>query len=409
MAIHPMPYGGKGTAGSPGATGADGESAYQIWLSLGNTGTETQFIESLKGADGEEGPAGPVGPAGLTWRGEYSDDVTYLKDDAVGYEGASYFSLIETTGVAPLPENDAWALMAAYGERGPKGAQGDSAYDIWVEAGNEGSESVFLASLIGKNGTDGTNGTSGVGISSSSFTYQTGTSGTVAPTGTWTTTVPTVTKGSYLWTKLTLEFSDNTTTTGYCVAYSPLDGTNGTNGSNGKDGESAYALAVDNGYSGTETEWLASLKGADGKDATTSTKYFGISPVKGYFVRHPLGDSGLYYVMKGTGNYDVGDGIYDANSPRVISYRFVALWGGGGVDGYYNQAYTTTSSDYIFDSTSYFNAQENQICYVTDTATGRVWRIERWGMSRLSGRYIVEITEFSDGVDQTYTDYSTAT
>jgi hypothetical protein len=30
------------------------------------------------------------------------------------------------------------------------------------------------------------------------------------------------------------------------------------------DGESAYAIAVRNGYSGTEQEWLASLKGEPG-------------------------------------------------------------------------------------------------------------------------------------------------
>ncbi len=33
---------------------------------------------------------------------------------------------------------------------------------------------------------------------------------------------------------------------------------------------SAYALAVKNGYTGTEAEWLASLKGADGESPTAS-------------------------------------------------------------------------------------------------------------------------------------------
>ena len=33
---------------------------------------------------------------------------------------------------------------------------------------------------------------------------------------------------------------------------------------NGADGQSAYEIAVDNGYIGTEEEWLASLKGIDG-------------------------------------------------------------------------------------------------------------------------------------------------
>lgn len=34
----------------------------------------------------------------------------------------------------------------------------------------------------------------------------------------------------------------------------------------GKDGKSAYQIAIENGFVGTEIEWLESLKGADGKD-----------------------------------------------------------------------------------------------------------------------------------------------
>jgi len=53
------------------------------------------------------------------------------------------------------------------------------------------------------------------------------------------------------------------------------NGINGTNGADGKDGadgqdgtngKSAYEIAVDNGFVGTEPQWLASLKGADGAD-----------------------------------------------------------------------------------------------------------------------------------------------
>lgn len=46
-----------------------------------------------------------------------------------------------------------------------------------------------------------------------------------------------------------------------------IPGPAGPAGSDGKDGEngkSAYQIAVDNGFSGTETEWLASLKGEKG-------------------------------------------------------------------------------------------------------------------------------------------------
>lgn len=45
--------------------------------------------------------------------------------------------------------------------------------------------------------------------------------------------------------------------------YTPVKGVDYFDGVNGK---SAYQIAVDNGFVGTEAEWLASLRGADGKD-----------------------------------------------------------------------------------------------------------------------------------------------
>lgn len=43
------------------------------------------------------------------------------------------------------------------------------------------------------------------------------------------------------------------------------DGAQGPAGADGKDGKSAYQVAVDNGYAGTETQWLASLVGPKGE------------------------------------------------------------------------------------------------------------------------------------------------
>jgi hypothetical protein len=56
--------GAAGLDGAAGADGADGASAYQIWLSLGNSGNEADFIASLQGADGADGAAGQDGAAG---------------------------------------------------------------------------------------------------------------------------------------------------------------------------------------------------------------------------------------------------------------------------------------------------------------------------------------------------------
>src|SRR5574344_397239 len=73
----------------------------------------------------------------------------------------------------------------------------------------------------------GSNGTS-ITISSQSVTYQSGTSGTTAPTGTWTTTVPTVAQGHYLWTKTVVTYSDASSTTAYSTSYIAIDGVDST-------------------------------------------------------------------------------------------------------------------------------------------------------------------------------------
>ncbi|MEJ6796559.1 MAG: DUF1566 domain-containing protein [Flavobacteriales bacterium] len=58
------PAGANGTNGNDGATGSDGQdgddgitgqSAYDVWISLGNTGSEADFISSLTGPQGNDG------------------------------------------------------------------------------------------------------------------------------------------------------------------------------------------------------------------------------------------------------------------------------------------------------------------------------------------------------------------
>lgn len=68
-------------------------------------------------------------------------------------------------------------------------------------------------------------GDAGRGVSSATITYQASTSGTVTPTGTWSSSVPAVNKGQYLWARTVTAYTDNTTSTAYSVAYQALDGT----------------------------------------------------------------------------------------------------------------------------------------------------------------------------------------
>lgn len=83
--------------------------------------------EGPQGIQGPAGPPGPVGPAGLNWQGAWDTDSSYAVDDAVGFNGASWFCISDVTGTGnPNPEDDtvSWALLAAQGATGPQGPQG---------------------------------------------------------------------------------------------------------------------------------------------------------------------------------------------------------------------------------------------------------------------------------------------
>lgn len=59
-------------------------------------------------------------------------------------------------------------------------------------------------------------------IKSTAITYQAGASGTTAPTGTWSSTVPaTDASKPYMWTKTVITYTDDTTSTSYSVGSTP--------------------------------------------------------------------------------------------------------------------------------------------------------------------------------------------
>lgn len=65
----------------------------------------------------------------------------------------------------------------------------------------------------------------------------------------WYEEIPSLHKGGYLWTKVTWHYLDGKETVHYQKTYIP------------KDGLSAYQIWLDNGNSGTEIDFLNSLKG----------------------------------------------------------------------------------------------------------------------------------------------------
>lgn len=80
-----------------------------------------------QGVQGPAGPPGPVGPAGLEWRGAWNTNSSYAVDDAVGFNGSSWFCISAVTGTGnsnPEVATTKWALLASQGAIGPQGVQG---------------------------------------------------------------------------------------------------------------------------------------------------------------------------------------------------------------------------------------------------------------------------------------------
>lgn len=172
----------------------------------------------------------------------------------------------------------------------------------------------------GPQGVKGKDGTS-VKITSKSVTYQTSTSGTTAPTGTWSTTVPTVANGQYLWTKTTVQYSDDNKTEAYSVSYKGTNGTNGTSVTVSKT-EVTYQVSASGTTAPTGT-WSTTMpscdqgqylwtktyvKYSDGKDTTSySVSYKGVDGEKFAFnmLRETNQGSKHWVNMGASGKYSV--------------------------------------------------------------------------------------------------------
>lgn len=103
------------------------------------------------------------------------------------------------------------------------------------------SYSVGMMGATGAKGDKGDTGATGKGVKSSSVTYQASTSGTSAPTGTWQTSIPSISAGQYLWTKTVITYTDNATTTSYSVG---MKGATGAKGDTGAAGADAITMSI---------------------------------------------------------------------------------------------------------------------------------------------------------------------
>ena len=100
---------------------------------------------------------------------------------------------------------------------------------VWSYTDNttEVGYTVSYNAKDGNDGNDGIAGKDGVGIKSTTITYAASTSGTTKPTTGWTSTIPIVAEGNFLWTKTVWLYTDNTSETGYSVAKMGAKGDTG--------------------------------------------------------------------------------------------------------------------------------------------------------------------------------------
>ena len=151
---------------------------------------------------------------------------------------------------------------------------------VWTYTDNT-SETGYQKTYVARDGNDGNNGIAGkdgVGIRSTTITYAQGTSGTVAPTTGWTSQVPNVPAGQYLWTKTVWSYTDNTNETGYSVSKIGEQGPQGVKGDTGAKGlQGERGLTGPAGPQGLQgpkgDQGIPGVKGADGKTQYTHIAY----------------------------------------------------------------------------------------------------------------------------------------
>lgn len=281
--VMPSPKDGKdGIDGknAPTITNVDlNDDQTQLIFTFSNgTKLQTNFKvpEAIAGPKGEKGQDGTPGKDAPKITGvRLNDDQTKL------IFTLSDNSELQTDFNIPKPKD------------GKDGANGLSAYELALKNGFKGTETEWLQSLKGPKGDKGDKGDSIVGPAGQdgapgknaptvsrvtyadnrlTFTFSDGSSLStpfimpVPENGKDGKDAPTITGVNYADDQLTFTFSDGSSKIAPFVIPTPVNGKDGANGL------SAYELAEQNGFKGTEQEWLQSLKGQKGDQGDSNIK-----------------------------------------------------------------------------------------------------------------------------------------
>lgn len=150
----------------------------------------------------KQGATGPAGTNGTDGKGIVSSATTYQ----AGTSGTTPPTGTWSTSIPNVSENQyLWTkIVLTYSDN-----TNSTAYSV----GKMGAKGE-----TGSTGSTGATGATGNGIKSTTINFASSTSGTTAPSSGWTSSIPMVAAGSFLWTRTVLTFTDNTTNTSYTVA-----------------------------------------------------------------------------------------------------------------------------------------------------------------------------------------------
>ena len=167
----------------------------------------------------------------------------------------------------------------------------------------------------GKNGTDGKDGEAGIGIKTTTIEYAVSDNGVQFPQSGWQEDIPEVAQGKFLWTRTTIEYTNNTSSVSYSVSKNGVNGVDGNPGSDGvgiKQTTISYVVS-DSGTDIPETGWKETI------DATGSGQYLWTRTVIEYTDNT---SSTSYSVSRnGTDGAPGKDGTDGRNSAVVYLYK----------------------------------------------------------------------------------------
>nr|DAN18290.1 MAG TPA: tail protein [Caudoviricetes sp.] len=300
---------------------------------------EVTFLNVSDGRNGTPGPKGDKGDQGP--KGDRGND---------GLPGKNGVGLKSTTITYGMSDNET-TMPTSWTSNPPILVKGKYLWTktVWTYTDNT-TETGYQKTYVARDGNDGNNGIAGkdgVGIRSTRITYAQGTSGTVAPTTGWTSQVPNVPAGQFLWTKTVWSYTDNTNETGYSVSKIGEQGPQGVKGDTGAKGDRGEkGLQGERGLTGPQgpqglqgpkgDQGIPGVKGADGRTQYTHIAYADTVSGSGFSQTDTNKDFiGMYQDFNAT----------DSRNPQ--DYRWSKWKGSDGRDGIPGKAGADGRTPYV--------------------------------------------------------------